>query len=68
MTELRQMFEKHMTLHRLSPKTHSAYMVAVKSLADYYKQSPDQLTDCQIQDYLDYINIERKLTWNTCHV
>ena len=68
MTELRQQFERHMTLHRLSPKTLSAYMIAVKSLSAHYKQSPDQLTDSQIQNYLDYIIIDRKLAWNTCNV
>ncbi len=68
MTQLRQQFERHMTLHRLSPKTHKAYMNALKSLAAYYKQSPDKLTNEQIQDYLHYIIADRKLAWSTCNV
>ncbi len=68
MTPLRQQFERHMTLHRLSPKTHEAYMNAVKSLAAHYRQSPDKLTNEQLQDYLDYIIVERKLAWSTCNV
>jgi len=68
MTQLRQQFERHMSLHRLSPKTHKAYMNAVKSLALHYRQSPDKQTDKQLQDYLDYIIVERKLAWNTCNV
>lgn len=68
MTELRQQFERHMSLHRLSPKTHKAYMNAVKSLALHYRQPPDKLSDQQLQDYLDHIIVERKLAWNTCNV
>jgi site-specific recombinase XerD len=43
-------------------------MNAVKSLAAYYRQPPDKLTDVQVQDYLDYIAADRKLAWNTCNV
>ena len=68
MTELRQKFERHLTLHRLSPKTNAAYMNAVKSLAAYYMQPPDKLTNEQIQDYLHYIIADRKLAWSTCNV
>ncbi len=68
MTELRQKFERHLTLHRLSPKTNAAYMSAVKSLAVYHRQSPDKLTNEQIQDYLHYIIADRKLAWSSCNV
>lgn len=68
MTELRQKFERHLTLYRFSPNTNEAYMNAVKSLAAYYRQPPDKLTDVQVQDYLDYITADRKLAWNTCNV
>lgn len=57
-----------MILHRLSPKTNAAYMNAVKSLTAYHKQSPDKLTNEQIQDYMHYIIAERKLAWSTCNV
>ena len=68
MTELRQRFERHLTLHRLSPKTNAAYMNAVKSLSAYHRQSPDKLTNEQIQDYLHYIIADRKLAWSSCNV
>ena len=68
MTELRQKFERHLILHRLSPKTNEAYMHAVTSLANHYRQSPDKLTDTQIQDYLEYIIADRKLAWSSCNV
>lgn len=68
MTELRQRFERHLALHRFSPKTNAAYMNALKSLAAYYRQPPDKLTDVQIQDYLEYIILDRKLAWSSCNV
>lgn len=68
MTQLRQKFERHLTLFRFSPKTNAAYMNALKSLAAHYRQPPDQLSDAQVQDYLDYILAERKLAWSTCNV
>jgi integrase/recombinase XerD len=68
MTEIRQKFERHLTLQRFSPKTNAAYMNAVKSLAVYHRQSPDKLTNEQIQDYLHYIIADRKLAWSSCNV
>lgn len=68
MTELRQRFERHLALHRFSPKTNAAYMNALKSLAAYYRQPPDKMTDAQIQDYLEYIIVDRKLAWSSCNV
>ena len=43
-------------------------MNALKSLAAHYRQSPDKLTDAQIQDYLEYIIVDRKLAWSSCNV
>ncbi len=43
-------------------------MNAVKSLAGYHRQSPDKLTNEQIQDYLHYIIADRKLAWSSCNV
>ena len=66
MTELKERFVKQLTLQRLSPKTHEAYINAVKGLAWYYRQSPDQLSDDQIQDYFVYLLQERKYAWSSC--
>ena len=68
MTELRQNFERHLIFRRYSPKTNAAYLNAAKMLAKYHRQSPDRLTNNQVQDYLHYIIGERKLAWNTCNV
>jgi site-specific recombinase XerD len=68
MTELRQKFENHLILRRYSPKTSTAYINAVKSLAEYYRRSPDRLSDDQVQEYLLYLLEEKRLSWNTCNV
>jgi len=66
-TELRTRFNNYMTLQRLSPHTKRNYIRAVKGLAEHYNQSPDTLTNDQIQDYLRYLLEECKLSWGTCN-
>lgn len=68
MTELRKAFIRHLTLQRLAPKTHTAYVGAVKDLARYHHLSPDELTDVQIQDYFAHLIGERQAAWSTCNV
>jgi len=66
MTYLRQQMIRDMQLRRFSPKTQKSYLRAVAKLAQYYQQSPDQIDDKKIQDYLLYLMSERKLSWSTC--
>ncbi len=64
-TDLRTQFLNYMTLQRFADHTQRTYVTGVKGLAKYYKQSPDTLTNEQIQDYLLYLLKDRKLTWGT---
>lgn len=66
-TELRTQFLNYMTLQRLSPHTKDNYIRGVKGLAEFYNQSPDKLTNDQIQDYLRYLLEDRKLSWGSCN-
>ena len=66
-TDLRKQFNNHMTLQRLSPHTKRNYIRAVKGLAEYYNQSPDLLSNDQIQEYFRYLLEDRKLSWGTCN-
>ena len=66
-TDLRTQFINYMTLQRLSPHTKRNYIRGVKGLAEFYNQSPDRLTNDQIQDYLRYLLEDRKLSWGTCN-
>jgi len=51
-TDLRTQFFNYMTLQRFADHTQRTYVTGVKGLADYYNQSPDTLTNEQIQGYL----------------
>ena len=66
-TELRTKFQNYMALQRLSPHTQRNYIRGVKGLAEFYKQSPDTLTNDQIQEYLRYLLEDLKLSWGTCN-
>lgn len=65
--DLRKQFLDYMALQRLSPHTQRNYIRAVKGLAAFYKQSPDKLTNDQIQDYFRYLLQDLKLSWGTCN-
>jgi len=67
-SKLREKFENYLVLNRLAPKTQYAYIGAVAGLAQYYKKSPDTLSNEQIQQYLVYLIRDRKLQWSSCNV
>jgi integrase/recombinase XerD len=64
-TDLRTQFFNYMTLQRLADHTQRTYVTGVKGLTKFHMQSPDTLTNEQIQDYLLYLLKDRKLTWGT---
>jgi site-specific recombinase XerD len=66
-SDLKNQFINYMTVQRFSPHTKRSYLTGVKLLAKYYMQSPDTLTNDQIQDYVRYLLEERKLSWGTCN-
>jgi site-specific recombinase XerD len=66
MNPLRERMIRDMQLRRLAPNTQRVYLNGVRGLAKHYRQSPDMLTDGQVQDYLLYMLNERKVAWSTC--
>jgi integrase/recombinase XerD len=52
MTPLRQQFIRELALRGMSPRTQVAYVAAVQRLAEYYHQSPDQISEEQLKVYL----------------
>jgi site-specific recombinase XerD len=66
-SDLKTQFINYMTVQRFSPHTKRSYLTGVKLLAKHYMQSPDTLTNDQIQDYVRYLLEERKLSWGTCN-
>ena len=65
-SDLRTQLIDRMNLYGFSEHTKHGYVSSVKCLAKFYNQSPDQLTDDQVRDYLRHLLTERKLAWNSC--
>ena len=57
MTPLRKRMLEDMQLRGLAPKTQEAYLRAVRQLAEYYGQSPDQISEEQLRQYFLYLNL-----------
>ena len=58
MSELRIRMTKDLKLAGLSSGTQREYLRAVKQLAAYYRRSPDQLSESQVEDYILYVRDE----------
>jgi len=68
MTTLRQNFIRELVIRGMSPRTVDAYVKAMAGLAKHYHQSPEQLSDEQLKDYLLYLTQERKLAASSLNV
>ena len=66
-TDLRTRFINFMTVERFSHHTKRLYLRGVIGLARFYNQSPDTLTNEQIQEYFRHLIEDRKLSWGTCN-
>ena len=65
MGALRDQMIRELRLRRYAPATQKAYLEAVVGLTKYFRIAPDRLSARQVQDYLLYLMMERKLRWNT---
>jgi site-specific recombinase XerD len=68
MTELRRRMDEDMTVRGMADRTREAYLWAVAGLATFYRRSPDQISDEEIQAYLLHLIRERKRSWSTCNI
>ncbi len=68
MTELRRRMDEDMIVRGLADRTREASLWAVTGLARFYRRSPDQLADDEIQAYLLHLIQERQRSWSTCHL
>lgn len=66
MTQLRQAMIRAMELKNLSKNTQRAYLAAVRGLATHYQQSPDEITDKMIDDYLLYLKNDKGNAPHSC--
>ncbi|NIA02597.1 MAG: tyrosine-type recombinase/integrase [Planctomycetia bacterium] len=68
MTHLRQQMIDAMHQRGFSVRTHQSYLAAVRDLARYFHQPPDQIVPAQIQQYFDYLVKERHLSGASCRL
>jgi site-specific recombinase XerD len=66
MTQLRQKMIRAMDLRNLSDHTKRAYLTAVKGLVKHYQESPEKITEEQIEDYLLYLKNEKGNAPSSC--
>jgi len=66
MAELRQKMIRAMDLKNLSNHTKRAYLAAVAGLAKHYQQSPENITDKMLEDYLLYLKNEKGNAPSSC--
>ena len=68
MTELRRRMDEDMIVRGMADKTREAYLGAVRGLAKFYRRSPDQISDDEVQRYLLHMIQDRKRAWSTCNI
>jgi len=67
-TPLREQMHQDLQLAGLAQGTQQVYLGAVRQLAAYYRQPPDQLTEKQVRDYLLYLKNKRHLASGSLRV
>ena len=68
MTKLRQQMDDAMLARGFADRTRESYLWAVTGLARFYRRSPDQITDAEIQAYMVHLLRDRQLSWSTCNI
>ena len=68
MTELRRRMDEDMVVRGLADRTRETYLWAVTGLARFYRRSPDQISDEEVQAYLLHLMRERHRSWSTCNI
>lgn len=68
MTKLRQQMDDDMLARGCADRTRESYLEAVTGLARFYRRSPDQITDAEIQAYMVHLLRDRQLSWSTCNI
>lgn len=68
MSELRRRMDDDMVLRGMAERTRESYLGAVARMARFYRRSPDQLTEGEVQAYLLHMIREKKLSWSTCNI
>jgi len=65
MTPLRQNFIRELVIRGTSPRTQETYVGAIARLAKHYHQSPEQLSDEQLKEYMFHLARDKDLAYST---
>jgi len=68
MTELRRRMDEDMMVRGMADRTRQTYLWAVAAVARFYRRSPDQISDEEIQAYLLHLMRDRHQAWSTCNI
>jgi integrase/recombinase XerD len=68
MSELRTKMDNDMVLRGMAVRTREAYLDAVRGLARFYRRSPDEISEPEVQSYLLHLLKERGLSSSTCNI
>ena len=68
MTQLREKMQEDLQLHGLSNLTQDLYIRSVRQLAEYYRKSPDQITEEELRQYFLYLKNDKQYAPSTLTV
>lgn len=68
MSELRTRMDNDMLLRGMAARTRESYVAAVARMARFYRRSPEQISEQEVQAYLLHMLQEEKLSWSTCNI
>src|SRR6266581_108351 len=68
MSELRTRMDNDLLLRGMAERTRESYVAAVARMARFYRRSPEQVTEQEVQAYLLHMMREQKLSWSTCNI
>ena len=68
MNALRARMVEDLQLHGLSKSTQALYVRAVRQLAEYYRKSPDQITEEELRQYFLYLTKVKKVATSTLRI
>ena len=68
MSELRTRMDNDMLLRGMADRTRESYVAAVARMVKFYRRSPEQISEPEVQAYLLHMMQEEKLSWSTCNI
>ena len=68
MGALRKQMDDDMVVRGMAQRTRETYLSAVATMAKFYRRSPEQVSEVEVQRYLLHLIQERKYAWSSCNI